>query len=128
MEPTSPLDRRRLRHVVALFDSPQDGEKLAALAAAGRLLAAANTSWPELIEGLAPPAPDFKTCEQAESPSASRDHHAIIAELARGELEPLTAWELDFISSARAFRRLSPKQWGILDQIVAKVAACEASL
>ena len=125
------LDRRRLVMVVRLLDSPHDGEKLAAIAAAKRLLDAAGMSWAELVERE--PEPPIR---QSANPSdhGTRDdcawrnlldeisgrNHAL---LDRG-IGCMTPWEIDFVESL--YERWSPptpKQSAILDRIKAKIIA-----
>jgi hypothetical protein len=117
------LDRRRLALVAARFASPHDGERLAALEAAGRILAAGGLSWRELIDGAAEAHDD-----QGE-PVAAPPHHEIATALARSGDGVLTAWELRFLRGLLTFRTLSPKQRAMLDGIKAKLEAsawCDA--
>lgn len=109
------LDRRRLALVADRFESPFDGERLAALEAAGRMLAAGGLSWRDLIGG---PAEADDEGEPVEAP-----HHAVADQLARAGADILTPWELRFLAGLLTFRTLSEKQRRLLAEIQGKVGA-----
>jgi hypothetical protein len=119
-----PRDRTRLALVAAKFQSPFDGERLAALEAFHRLLVAAGTSWPEILkaEPGEGPAPVETMGEGGHDP----DHLATIHTLARDGRGVLTDWERSFLVGIAAAGRLSTKQQATLDGIVRKVAAVAA--
>lgn len=97
--------QEKLQLVVALLDSPVEGERHAALAAGSRLLAKSGRRWADLFPRPPPPG----------------DHvHRAGALLLLDEL--LTAYERDFARSIRSFRRLSPKQAQLLEDIERAVA------
>jgi hypothetical protein len=107
-------DAARLGAFLALAEgdaNPHDGERLAALAAAERLLAKHGLrlrDLPTSIAVAAPPSPlagdpDLLTCLAA--------------------LDRLTAWERNFIVSLRGFRTYSAKQAEALARIAARLRA-----
>ena len=103
--------RAKLVKVLALLDSPREGERDAAALAAARLVQAAGLSWAQIL--AAPPVkrePLFSTWR------------ATCAELARrpGDLRP---WERKFIADLPAFPRISTKQRYILGEIADRVPA-----
>jgi hypothetical protein len=105
----------RLLKTIALFDSPIDGERLAALEAANRILRKAGLNWNDLIrprEIIREPQFSIwrKTC-------AALLEHA-------GSLRP---WEKNFVAGLPAFPRISSKQRWILDEIATRVLKREAA-
>ena len=112
------LDRRRLRLVVELFASPLDGERLAALEAAGRLLAAGKVSWRDLIDRAEKPT---TTDDDEDLGEPIGPHKVVAADLLRRFSGRLTPWERTFLGGLRAFSKLSAKQRGVLDNIRRKV-------
>ena len=108
------LDRRRLALVAARFESPHDGERIAALEAAGRLLAAAGVSWRELIDGAA------EARDDEGEPVGAPHHHQIVAELLAHAAALLTPWEHGFLRGLRGFTTLSEKQRASLAEIQRK--------
>jgi hypothetical protein len=106
------LDRRLLVLVAARFQSPFDGEKLAALEAFDRLLQSAGASWSDLIDA---------TPEQP-APAAAKTK-------GRGGDDPKS---LGCEALARLVvgiatqRRLSPKQQRMMADIGRKVSTAEA--
>ena len=111
------LDARRLALVTDRFGSPHDGERLAALEAAGRILAAGGLSWRELIDG-AIEADDTDDGEPVEA-----HHYQKIRELLIDGKRCLTPWEQRFLTGLLSFRTLSEKQQRTLGEIAAKVEA-----
>ena len=109
------LDRRRLALVVALFESPHDGERIAALEAAGRLLAAGRVSWRDLIDRAEKPTTTDDDDEDLGEPIGP--HKVVAADLLRRFSGRLTPWERTFLRGLRAFSKLSAKQRGVLDNI-----------
>lgn len=112
------LDRRRLALVAARFQSPHDGERLAALEAAGRLLAAGSATWADLIDG---PSQAHSNDTIGEGRAAS--HHQTVETLAREAGDLLTPWERRFLDGCLGFDRLSEKQQRTLAEIHRKVTA-----
>ena len=102
-------DRSRLVKTLALTDSPVDGEKLAALEAANRILAKAGLTWDALLKpGQVVREPQFsiwrQTCRELMEHS--------------GSLRP---WELGFVKGLPTFPRLSTKQRYVLNEIATRV-------
>ena len=91
---------QKLQLVVALLDSPVEGERLAALAAASRLLAKSGRRWADLFP---PPPPTGDHVRRAD------------ALLQLDEL--LTDFERNFAVGIRSYRRLSAKQSRLLAEI-----------
>lgn len=110
------LDRRRLALVAARFQSPHDGERLAALEAAGRLLNAGGATWADLIDGPSQ-AHSNDTIGEGREPS----HRQIAEALLRDAGEMLTPWERSFLIGCIGFARLSDKQQRTLGEIHGKV-------
>lgn len=96
---------RKLQLIVALLDSPVEGERHAALAAASRLLAKSGRRWVDLFPT---PPPTGAHVRRA-------DDLLLLDEL-------LTDFERNFARSIRSFRRLSPRQALLLDDIERAVA------
>lgn len=115
------LNRRQLALVAARFQSPFDGERLAALAAFGRLLDAGGATWADLIDGAAeqPPAAAADTVGEGRDPS---DHRSIAETLAREAGNALTAWEKSFLRGIARYGQLSDKQRQMLADLQAKAA------
>jgi len=114
------LDRRRLALVAARFQSPFDGERLAALDAFGRLLRAGGTSWQDFVSGASPPQPD-QGAESDDAPAAP-SHVEAARTFARRGAGVLTAWEKQFLHGLQAYSTLSPKQARMLAEIERKVS------
>ncbi len=106
--------RRRMALVAARFESPHDGERLAALEAFGRLLHAAGLSWPDLIDRLA---------QGGTGEGGDPSHREIVEALAREAGDALTPWECSFLDGCTTFQRLSEKQWRTLANIRTRVEA-----
>ena len=96
---------QKLHLVVALLDSPVEGERHAALAAASRLLAKSGRRWADLFPPSQPTGDHVRRA----------DDLLLLDEL-------LTIYERDFARSIRSFRRLSPKQAQLLEEIERAVA------
>ena len=95
---------RKLQLVVKLLDSPVEGERHAALAAASRLLAKSGRRWSDLF----PPMPP------------TDDHRRRADDLL--VIDELTDFERQFAIGIRGFRKLSPKQARLLEEIERAVA------
>jgi len=115
------LDRRRLALVAARFDSAYDGERLAALEAAGRLLAAGGSTWRDLIDGVTSGQKADHRSDADNGETVSAQHRLTVHVLLEFGGSLLTAWETNFLGGLRAFSKLSAKQRGVLDGIRRKV-------
>jgi len=113
------LDARRLALVTDRFGSPHDGERLAALEAAGRILAAGGVSWRELIDGAALQADD----DTDDGEPVEAHHYHQVRELLIEGRHCLTQWERQFLTGLLSFRALSGKQQRTLEEIGRKVDA-----
>lgn len=113
------LDARRLALVTDRFGSPHDGERLAALEAAGRILAAGGVSWRELIGAVQ--ADDTDDGEPVEA-----HHYHQVRELLLEGRYIVTPWERQFLTGLLGFRTLSDKQQRTLEEIARKVEAAAA--
>lgn len=112
------LDRRRLALVAARFQSPFDGERLAALEAFGRLLDAGGATWADLIDG-----PSGKPKAKADKGGGRydpTDHRTLAEALAREAGDALTAWEKTFLQGIARYASLSPKQRQMLTDLHTK--------
>lgn len=111
-----PFNARRLAQLVALFDSPAEGERHAALAAASRLLGRCGLAWRDVghdVAGvIAASSPDLP-------PHAVEARRLLAAGLSRGRLTP---WEAEFLRGIVGFRQLTVKQKAALQRLAAKVA------
>lgn len=114
------LDARRLALVCDRFDSSHDGERLAALEAAGRILAAGGLSWRELIGAV---EADDNTDDG--EPVEAHHYHQVRELLLEGQYV-VTPWERQFLTGLLSFRALSGKQRRTLDEISRKVDAAAA--
>ena len=119
------LDRRRLCLVLDRLESPHDGEKLAAIAAAGRILRAGGSTWRDLLTGLEGDdhASTSRVDDVDDGEPVAAQHHQDAAELLRHAGDELTAWERSFLRGCIGFPRLSEKQRRTLAEIRRKVAA-----
>lgn len=122
------LDRRRLALVAARFQSPHDGERLAALEAFGRLLRAGGTTWQGFIGDDTPAA-----AQDDAGPDVGGDasgpvipHVAEARELLRRGAGLLTSWEGKFLVGLQAYATISAKQRAMLDGIRRKLVAADA--
>lgn len=123
-----PTDARRLRASLAMLASPSDGEKLAAVAAAQRLLDKAGMAFSDLV-----PAP---SAAKANPPKSSawescppkparvlREHQRVALRMSGHPLRWST-WEQDFLDSIAAWSApLSARQQAQLDVLISKVDA-----
>jgi hypothetical protein len=106
---TLPLDPRtaeRLAKLCGLFGSEHVGERAAAAAKADKLVRAQGLTWSQVIR---PTTWSTSTIRQR-------------IDFALGNIELLTEWEVGFLRPIRSRRRLSEKQRGVLEDIVAKIA------
>lgn len=122
------LDRRRLALVAARFQSPFDGEKLAALDAFGRLLRAGGATWQDIIgadtQAAAQDAGADVGGDDASGPVIP--HVAEARELLRRGAGLLTPWEGKFLVGLQAYATISAKQRAMLDGIRRKLVAADA--
>ena len=119
------LDRRRLALVAARFQSPFDGERLAALDAFGRLLRAGGATWQDIIGDDTPAAAQDVGGDDANG--AVIPHVAEARELLRRGAGLLTTWEGKFLVGLQAYPVLSTKQRQMLDGIRRKLVAADAT-
>ena len=117
------LDRRRLALVAARFDSAYDGERLAALEAAGRLLAAGGSTWRDLIDGVTSGQKADHRSDADNGETVSAQHRLTVHVLLEFGGSLLTAWETNFLRGLLAFSKLTPKQRGVLNGIRRKIDA-----
>jgi hypothetical protein len=126
-------DREKFLKLQALFDSPVESERLAALSAANRLLERNNTTWRDLnghspVPVSPPPPPAWSPA--ADAPAEERKHlgkeaadrmYLVLQELLAHKL---TAWETKFTTDmiakieeyeGRSF--LSSKQLAIIERM-----------
>jgi hypothetical protein len=122
------LDARRLGLVLDRLESPHDGEKLAAIAAAGRILRAGGSTWRDLLAGLNgnDHASTSRVDDVDEGEPVEAPHFHQVRELMLEGRYVLTRWERDFLTCLLAFRTLSEKQRRTLDEIGRKVEAAAA--
>lgn len=130
------LDRRRLALVTDRFRSPYDGERLAALEAAYRLLESSGTTWRDIIEAPAEPTKPTKrkapkgrrgegathSSDHAKAGQAGADHAKLARSLLDRHADLLTPWEVSFLNGIMDYDRLSPKQDRHLSNILNKCA------
>lgn len=91
----APADRQRLARVLALLDSPVEGERHAALAAAARVLASKGIAWRELLD-----VDDVPDLDEA---------RGLLRRLLQ-RLDALDAWQRRFVLDVSRVARLSPRQ------------------
>jgi hypothetical protein len=106
--------RAKLAKVLALLDSPREGERDAAALAAARLVKTAGLSWAQIL--AAPPVkrePGYGTWRTTCTELQKRP----------GDLRP---WERKFVADLPAFPRISSKQRYILDEIRDRVLKRDA--
>jgi hypothetical protein len=106
--PLPPDERERLSKLLALLDSPQAGERAAAIAAATRLLERRGMRWSEVL---------------AVAPPAVRRRHDWRATIAKCLQRPgdLRRWEREFLESLTGFPKMSGKQRTVLAAIAERV-------
>jgi hypothetical protein len=90
-----PADRQRLSRVLALLDSPVEGERHAALAAATRVLTSRGVAWRELLD-----VDDVPDLDEA---------RGLLRRLLQ-RLDALDAWQRRFVLDVARVPRLSPRQ------------------
>ena len=117
--PLSSQEADRLRKVVALFDSDNDGEALNALRRARSI---ATDKGARLADVLTISAPCHDPGPIPVSPMRS---HQMDAANCLSWPESLTGWEQVFCREMRMARTASPRQREILASIVAKVRRTE---
>lgn len=88
-------DRQRLARVLALLDSPVEGERHAALNAATRILTTRGIAWRELLDVDDVPDPD--------------EARGLLRRLLQ-RLDALDDWQRRFVLDVSRFSRLSPRQ------------------
>jgi len=98
-------DRQRLSRVLALLDSPVEGERHAALAAATRVLASRGIAWRELLD--VDDTPDFD------------EARALLRRLLQ-RLDALDDWQRRFVLDVARFPRLSPRQRAKVAELAAR--------
>jgi hypothetical protein len=110
-----PPELERLIKVLGLLGSTHAGERAAAGLKATELLRSVNLTWADIINPKPIPTALMRTF--APTPST------ISADLGflHANLDLLTDSERKFVFSLGRFRRLSPKQCAVVDQIVSKV-------
>jgi hypothetical protein len=102
------IDRDRLSKLLGLLGSDHDGEVINAARAADRLVRDSGLRWPD-IAMPAPPPP--------------RGYRFDPIRFCLAQPPALTDWEERFLHSIkRQSYRLTPKQFGVLERIVQKVA------
>ena len=111
---------RRLGLLIPLLGSNHEGEVLAAVAAIKRALEAADLDWHDLASILAG-GPHRAPSQPQRSPQGQRDWSTEVANMLREQVEHLSEWELRFLQSIRARRRLSKKEQAVLDRIIREV-------
>src|SRR4029077_2706110 len=109
------LDYSRLAKLLALLDSPVEGERIAALEACNRHLEAAGLRWRDIA------------AELPGSAEAQGDHAKGAAEVMRDGADVLTRWEVEFLIGITACEKLSARQRQILDRLNAKVNLARAA-
>ena len=115
------LDRRRLALVADRFGSSYDGERLAALEAAGRILAAGGATWRDLIDGGTSDQKSDRRFDADDGETVEAPHHRTVRGLQQRGTPYLTAWERNFLRSLLGFAKLSAKQRARLEDIRRKV-------
>jgi hypothetical protein len=113
---TKPLSRReleRLAKLCGMFGSDHAGERAAAAAKADALLRHLGVTWHELIAPTHRPliAPPTRPASVAAKIALLRQRAGL-----------LNRWERDFLASLNGFRRLSPKQCAIVDDLFERIS------
>lgn len=98
-------DRQRLSRVLALLDSPVEGERHAALAAATRVLASRGIAWRELLD-----VDDTPDVDEA---------RALLRRLLQ-RIDALDDWQRRFVLDVARFPRLSPRQRAKVAKLAAR--------
>ena len=116
--------RDKLVKILDLTSSDVEGEALAALSAARRLLTANGLTWTDVI-CAPPPSPAEEpddTDEPADEGAGASIPDAIDYCLSHGA-QVLTDWERQFLLSLRTYKTISDKQHTILCRVFAKCQA-----
>ena len=114
----------QLSKVVAQFETESDGVRLAALAAASRILADHGLRWCEVsIVADAPRSPQT----QSQNGTCSTNWRDLAAAFSRYP-RFINAWEAQFLGGLPAFPRLSQKQSATLAAIATRLRAAGCDL
>jgi hypothetical protein len=105
--------RQDLGKILGLLDSNFEGERLAAVAAATRLLDRHGMKWCEVLVIPQAPAAPVRS-------APATNWQRVCAELAKHP-GSLRVWERNFVASLPTFSTLSPKQRNILEQLETRV-------
>jgi hypothetical protein len=109
----TPEDTQRLSKLLGMLDSPFEGERQAAVAAASRLLEMRGMRWCEVLTRVAPRPP-----QRQPRPGHWRSACMRLLER-RWDLRP---WELSFVQSISHADLLTPKQHKCLREIERRLA------
>jgi hypothetical protein len=112
----TPLDVRKLRLIAARFVSNHEGERLAALTLANRMLSEAGLGWGDLLKADAEPPDDELVVV------ARLDPRRAVRRMLGQRGHELTAWEHDFLDGVSRFLRLSDKQLDVIQSIAQRLA------
>ena len=96
----------KLARICGLFGSDHDGERASAAAMADKIVRARGLTWSDVL-----------TSVQPRTPNTIRDK----IRLAQSHMDLLSLWERGFIYGVERKAKLSDKQIGVLDEIVAKI-------
>ncbi len=126
----SATDTDKITKLLALTASDFDGEALAAIRAAGRLLRDRGLTWPDIVKpDAAPQLPVPRTSRRhARMPTVLRDwparwHEGRALAVARMDRPEITDWERRFIRNTWDRIWLTDQQLDVLRSIVVKVAS-----
>jgi hypothetical protein len=118
--------RDKLVKILDLTGSDVEGEALAALTAARRILTANGLTWSDVIAPPSSPEPEEQ--DDADDTDDADDSAGVsipdaIDYCLSFDPPALTDWERSFLLSLRGFETISDKQYTILCRIVAKCQA-----
>ena len=105
-----PIPRDRLQKLCGLFGSQHDGERAAAAALADQLVRSAGLTWRDVIRWPEPAQPGPRT-------GGIPDDWHDLAQRVLQHRGQLSAWEVDFLQTVTGRRRISEKQWRVMQRL-----------
>jgi hypothetical protein len=117
----SPTDRDRLAKMLALLDSPFDGERLAAVASATKLLERRGVRWCQILDHMCQPPP--RPPQRQPRPV----HWRLTCLRLLERVHDLKPWEANFVRDIVRGNTLTTRQHSCLREMERRVAGSAAA-